>query len=107
MSPAPLDGNAAAGDLTDVFAFEITTAVTTCTACHHTHPVATLDAYLETPGVVLRCVSCNAVQVRLVRAPRQAWLDLRGVDMIEILGPGTNDAIPSAATSSRVDEVTE
>ena len=107
MSPAPLDGNAAAGDLTDVFAFEVTTSVTTCAACHHTHPVATLDAYLEAPGVVLRCVSCNAVQIRLVRAPRHAWLDLRGVDMIAILGPVTNDATPSGATSSRANEATE
>jgi hypothetical protein len=106
MSPAPLDGNAAAGDLTDVFAFEITTAVTTCAACHHTHPVATLHAYLDAPGVVLRCVSCNAVQIRLVRALRQAWLDLRGVDMIAILDPVTSDAMPSGTAPSRVDEAT-
>lgn len=107
MSPAPLDGNAAAGDLTDIFAFEVTRSVTTCAACHRTHPIATLDAYLEAPGVVLRCVSCNAVQIRLVRAPRQAWLDLRGVDMIAIPGPVTNDAMPSATTSSHGNEATE
>jgi hypothetical protein len=56
--------------------------------------------------VVLRCVSCNAVQIRLVRAPRQAWLDLRGVDMIAILDPVTHDAMPSVTTSSGVDEAT-
>ena len=104
MSSAPLDGNAAAGALTDVFAFEITTAVTTCATCQHTHPVATLGAYLQAPGVVLRCVSCNAVQIRLVRAPRRTWLDLRGVDTIAILDPVANDAMSSGTASSRVDE---
>ena len=55
MTPAPLDGNATAGDLTDVFAFDVTTAVTTCANCHHTHPMGTLHAYLQAPGTVLRC----------------------------------------------------
>jgi len=104
MSPARLDGNAAGGDLADVFAFEVTTAVTTCAACHRTHPIATLDAYLEAPGMVLRCASCNAVQIRLVRAPHRAWLDVRGVDMIAISYPLTDGSTPNATTSSHVDE---
>ena len=29
MNPAPLDGNVAAGDLADIFAFDTTTAITT------------------------------------------------------------------------------
>jgi hypothetical protein len=87
MSPDPLDGNAAAGDLADIFAFDATTAITTCATCHHTHPVATLRAYLRAPGIVLRCTSCDAVQIRFVRAPERAWLELRGVDMLEILQP--------------------
>jgi hypothetical protein len=107
LSPAPLDGNAAAGDLTNIFAFEVTTSVTTCAACHDTHPIATLDAYLEAPGVVLRCVSCNAVQIRLVRAPRRSWLDLRGIDMIAIPGTVTHDAMPSGTTPSHGDEATK
>jgi LSD1 subclass zinc finger protein len=84
VDPAPLDGNAAAGDLTDVFAFDVTTAVTTCARCHHTHPVATLVAYLQAPGTVLRCASCNTVQLRLVRSGDRVWLDLRGVDVLQI-----------------------
>ena len=84
MSPAPLDGNATAGDLADVFTFDVTTAVTTCANCRHTHPMATLGAYLQAPGIVLRCTSCDAVQVRFVRSPERAWLDLRGVEVLEI-----------------------
>ena len=62
MSPAPFDGNVTAGDLADVFAFDATTAMTTCATCRHTHPIATLHAYLRAPGMVLRCASCDAVQ---------------------------------------------
>ena len=70
MSPDPLDGNATAGELADIFAFDATTAITTCATCRHTHPVATLRAYLQAPGMVLRCASCDAVQLRFVRSPR-------------------------------------
>lgn len=84
MGPAPFDGNATAGDLTDVFAFDVTTAVTTCATCRDTQPVATLHAYLRAPGMVLRCGSCDAVQLRLVRSPERVWLDLRGIAMLEI-----------------------
>ena len=84
MSPAPLDGNATAGDLADVFAFDVTMAVTTCASCRHTHPVATLHAYVQAPGIVLRCASCDAVQLRFVRSAERAWLDLRGVNVLQM-----------------------
>jgi Family of unknown function (DUF6510) len=79
-----LDGNAAAGALGEVFAFDVTMAVTTCATCGDSHRVAELPAYLDGPGVVLRCASCSAAQVRLVRAGDRAWLDLRGIQVLEI-----------------------
>jgi Family of unknown function (DUF6510) len=87
MSPAPLDGNAAAGDLAGLFAFEATTAITTCATCRSSHPVATLRAYLRAPGIVLRCASCDAVQARIVASPTRTWLDLRGINLLEIPVP--------------------
>jgi len=87
MSPDHLDGNVTAGDLADIFAFDATTAITTCATCRQTHPIATLRAYLQAPGMVLRCASCDAVQLRLVRGPQREWLDLRGIDMLAIPGP--------------------
>jgi hypothetical protein len=36
---------------------------------------------------VLRCVTCGAVQVRMVRAPDRAWLDFRGVQALQIEMP--------------------
>jgi Family of unknown function (DUF6510) len=106
MSQAPLDGNAAAGDLTDVFTFDVTTAVTTCAGCHDTHPVATLHAYLRAPGMVLRCASCDAVQLRYVRSSQRAWLDTSGIDMLAIPWPVTIDSMTDGVTSSRTDEAT-
>jgi uncharacterized protein DUF6510 len=91
--PPPLDGNASAGDLADIFDFDVTIAVTTCATCHDTHPLATLGTYTWAPGLVLRCTSCEAVQLRMVRSPERIWLDLRGVDMLEIpTSPGSTAA---------------
>jgi hypothetical protein len=84
MTTAPLDGNATAGVLADVFAFDVTTAQTTCLACGDTRPVAELHAYMRAPGMVLRCAGCEAVHVRLVRSADRAWLDLRGVAVLQL-----------------------
>ena len=63
-----LDGNAAAGALGDMFAFDVTMAVSTCAICGDPRPVAELRAYMDAPGIVLRCASCGAAQLRLVRS---------------------------------------
>jgi hypothetical protein len=84
MNPPALDGNATAGALDELFAFDVTVAVTTCATCHDTHRIAELRAYVDCPGLVLRCASCGAVQVRLVRSPDRAWLDLTGVRLLEL-----------------------
>lgn len=79
-----LDGNATGGVLAEVFAVDVTVAVTRCAHCRDTRPMAELRAYVHAPGVVLRCASCRGVQLRFVRAPDRAWLDLRGVELLEI-----------------------
>jgi hypothetical protein len=79
-----LDGSAAAGPLSEVFAFDITVARTVCAACRDVRAVAELRAYLHAPGIVLRCATCGAVQVRHVRSVNAAWLDLRGIEVLQI-----------------------
>ncbi len=81
---AAVDGNAVAGALAEVFVMDMTTARTTCATCDDTRAVAELRAYVRSAGTVLRCTSCGAVQIRLVRAPDRAWLDLRGVKVLEL-----------------------
>lgn len=84
MHDARLDGNAAAGRLAELFVFDVTVARTTCAVCGDIRPLAELHAYLEAPGAVLRCATCQAVQLRVVRSPDRAWLDLRGVQVLEV-----------------------
>jgi hypothetical protein len=84
-----LNGNAAAGALGDLFAFDVTMAVSTCAICGDARPVAELHAYMDAPGMVLRCASCGAAQLRLVRSGDRGWLDLRGIQVLEIHGATT------------------
>jgi hypothetical protein len=78
-----LDGNAAGGALSEIFVPDMTVAVTTCAACGDVRSVAELGAHLRAPGVVLRCASCGAVQMKLVRTGQRAWLDVRGVRVLQ------------------------
>jgi hypothetical protein len=84
MTTTPFDGNASAGDMADVFAFDVTVAITTCAFCGDTRPLAELHAYTRAPGTVLRCATCQQVQVRLVQADGRAWLDLTGVRVMQL-----------------------
>jgi Zn finger protein HypA/HybF involved in hydrogenase expression len=84
VDTTPLDGNATAGALGELFTFDVTMAVTTCAHCHDTRPIAELRAYVQAPGIVLCCPSCGGVQLRLVRSTDRAWLDLRGIQVLQI-----------------------
>jgi hypothetical protein len=82
-----LDGNAAAGVLAEIFAFDMTSAQSTCAGCGHIAPVGGLRFYGGQMGTVLRCPSCDCVQIRIVSVPRgqgQYWLDMRGVALLGI-----------------------
>jgi hypothetical protein len=79
-----LDGNVLAGPLREVFAVEVAAATGRCASCGRTGPIAALHVYAHAPGLVARCPSCGAVQLRLVRASDSAWLDLRGVTYLRV-----------------------
>ena len=89
MDSARLDGNAAAGVFGELFGFDVTVARITCAQCRDTRPLAELHAYLQAPGAVLRCATCEAVQARVVRSRDRAGLDLRGVEVLEAFVPPT------------------
>jgi hypothetical protein len=84
MHDAPLDGNAAAGILSEVFVAEMTVAITTCATCGAVAQVGQLPAYLSAPGAVLRCAGCGAAHVRVVRGRDRVWIDLRGVQVLQV-----------------------
>lgn len=79
-----LDGNAMAGDLRDIFAADVTTAIYTCAGCGHDGAIATLRWWGPAPGQVLRCPVCADVVLRVVRAPDRIFLDLRGAVRLEL-----------------------
>jgi hypothetical protein len=72
------DGNALAGPLGEVFAVDITAAVTTCAGCGRRGAVAELHVYGSELGMVARCAGCESVVLRYARTPAGSWLDLRG-----------------------------
>jgi len=79
-----LDGNGAAGVLQTVFGLEVTRASVTCAHCGAVESVGALHAYVDAPGIVIRCVHCSSVVVRVVAAEGRYWLDARGARCLEL-----------------------
>jgi hypothetical protein len=75
---ARLDGNAAAGILSEIFAGDITRARATCAGCGASDDVGALLLYAPEMGAVLRCPACGSVVLRVARTPTQLWLDASG-----------------------------
>jgi ribosomal protein S27E len=56
-----VDGNAVAGILGEVFVHEMTSARVACKGCGEIEPIGAEHAYLQAPGIVLRCRHCEDV----------------------------------------------
>jgi hypothetical protein len=79
----PLDGNAIAGQLYDVFGAEITMAMGVCGNCGARAHMAELEVYLRAPGTVGRCRRCKAVLVVVVTVREVACVDLSGLASLD------------------------
>ena len=79
---AYLDGNAAAGELSQVFAPDVTAAKGQCKHCGATRRFAEAHLYMEGPGVVARCCVCEHVLLRVVSARRTVLLDVSGLSYL-------------------------
>ena len=77
-----LDGNAAGGDLRDVFAVDVTAAECRCEFCGRTAALADTQMYPDAPGLVLRCPSCEHVLLRFARTGPRTMIDLRGLSYV-------------------------
>lgn len=84
MDDLMLDGNAVAGDLREVFALEMTTAVGTCSGCGASEPVGTSRVF-RSAGTVMRCPHCNNVLVTIVKDHARMWIGLPGVRTLEVM----------------------
>ena len=85
MDETTLDGNAAAGDLQELFAVEVTQLVGVCSSCGTSGPLAEAQLFDHAPGLTLRCPACEAVLARLVRLPDRMLVELRGLRRIEVV----------------------
>ncbi|HSB29270.1 MAG TPA: DUF6510 family protein [Pyrinomonadaceae bacterium] len=74
-----LDGNAAAGELSKIFAVDVTAAQGQCAHCGTTKRFAEAHLYMQCPGVVARCAFCEQVLLRLVTVRDRVLLDLSGM----------------------------
>lgn len=90
MDEHRLDGNAAAGSLREVFAFEPTTAKYACGRCGKAGVLAEALVYeVGGMGTILRCPGCDNALIRLSRASGQRAdakpvVDLRGAAYLQI-----------------------
>jgi hypothetical protein len=74
-----LDGNAAAGELSKIFAIDVTAAEGQCAQCGAKKRFAEAHVYMRGPGVVARCVVCENVLLRLASVRQRVFLDARGM----------------------------
>ena len=87
-----LDGNAAAGELSKIFALDLTTAEGQCAQCGARKRFADAHVYMQGPGVVARCAICQNVLLRVVSIRQGVFLDLRGMAYLSL---DTGQAQPS------------
>ena len=79
-----LDGNAAAGELSRIFAMDITSAEGQCANCGAKERFAEAHLYVQCPGIVARCALCGYVLLRFVNTKQHVYLDLRGMTYLTL-----------------------
>jgi hypothetical protein len=83
LDDSTLDGNAIGGLLYEVFGTEMTTAVGICASCGATGQIAETLVYLDAMGTVVRCCTCTAILLVVIRRREMNCVDLRGLAALE------------------------
>lgn len=89
-----LDGNAAAGELSTIFALDVTVAEGQCAHCGATKRFADTRLYIRAPGLVVRCTRCDRVLLRLAHVGRRMVLDMGGMTHLIFDLPGDAEPAP-------------
>jgi hypothetical protein len=77
-----LDGNAAAGILSELFVPDLTAARAMCAGCGAERAIGALLVYAHGMGTIIRCPSCDGVVLRVTRTATHVWLDPSGARRI-------------------------
>src|SRR5262245_19867859 len=85
-TPLRLDGNAAAGIIREVFAYDLSGASGECAACGMSAQIGGQHLYMHplSPGAVLRCRSCESILMVFVHAGGRYRFGLQGLKWIQI-----------------------
>lgn len=75
----PLDGNAMAGVMHDLFARDMTTMGYKCTSCGRAGVVAEMAVYMSGPGTVARCGACDTILLILSEHHGMYCIDMPGM----------------------------
>jgi len=79
----PLDGNAVAGTLAEVFGTDMTVFTATCGSCGAVGPVAEVAVYATEPGIVIRCRGCTALLAVITQIKGISCIDLSGLAALD------------------------
>ena len=83
MDALMVDGNALAGELSEVFAHEMTVARVACGGCGKVEQIGADPAYIQAPGMVLRCRHCDHVLLVMIRIGDRLRVSLAGSRWID------------------------
>lgn len=89
-----LDGNAAGGGLSDLFAVDLTAARSRCASCGMTAMLGAHHLYADAPAMVVRCPTCTGVVLRFASQDGRMLLDLRGAELLTVPVPMVADDEP-------------
>ena len=79
-----VDGNALAGELSEVFSQDVTVASVACGGCGAVEQLGADHAYIQAPGMVLRCCHCDNVLLVTVRAGDRLRVSIAGSRWIDL-----------------------
>jgi phage FluMu protein Com len=92
-----LDGNVAGGELSRIFAIDVTSAEAKCAHCGTIKRFAEAQVYLDAPGLVARCVNCEHVLLRVANIRQRTLLDVRGMTYLSFDAPRLDSRKPAGS----------
>ena len=80
-----LDGNALGGVLAALYGGDMTATPGSCAHCGTVSVIAEMRAYVQAPGRILRCPTCDGVVIRIVETPEATYIDARGAAYLRLV----------------------
>jgi len=79
-----LDGNAAASELSKIFALDNSAVVGQCAHCGAPKRFAEANWCMKGPGIVARCAACENTLLRYVDVRQRVFLNVPGITYLRL-----------------------